>query len=68
MSRHTRVRKYRMDWLKAVLLFVGVFLFTFGARLAWMDAGDDFHMGGWGVLGSVVSGLGALALYVAVVI
>lgn len=64
MSRHVRTRSHAVDWLRVVLMTLGVFLFIFGARLAWADAADDFHMGGWGVIGASLSGVGALLLYI----
>lgn len=64
MSRNVRHRKYTFDWFRVFLMVVGTFLFIYGVRLAWVDASDDFHMGGWGVIGASLSGLGALLLYI----
>lgn len=52
------------DPLKSILLVGGAFLFTLGLGIAFRDATLDYHMGAWGVLGSVIAGLGVLALAV----
>jgi len=50
------------DLLKMLLLLVGTVLFSAGVVVAYRDAALDYHMGPWGVLGSVCAGLGVLAL------